>query len=307
MFMFIMIFSINFIYADNGIWHFAQDVRPGVFGADESNSSAYVFNSSFAIEDFLYFNKSSGLVAIGYDNPEDSLNIKSILNFVETSGSTPSSWGSRCSCDKDKYKRDCKEGELVNSMMGIKCYDKFKRVWDYDYDKYISVSQFAVNRTVIFNQKVLLNKDIDVYDNNESVVNKKYVDERVVDVIPSGAVMAFDLAHCPTGWSEFTSARSRVIVGLNPNDANFNSLGKIGGEKTHKLTLTEMPSHSHRIGPLWAGTAQGGGATRIEAPWDVGDAGGRRATGYLTTDSKGSSFGHNNLQPYIALIYCVKN
>ena len=32
--------------------------------------------------------------------------------------------------------------------------------------------------------------------------------------IPTGAVMAFNLASCPSGWTELTSARGRYIVGL---------------------------------------------------------------------------------------------
>jgi hypothetical protein len=33
---------------------------------------------------------------------------------------------------------------------------------------------------------------------------------------PAGAVMFFDLASCPAGWSEFTQARGRYVVGLTP-------------------------------------------------------------------------------------------
>jgi len=32
--------------------------------------------------------------------------------------------------------------------------------------------------------------------------------------IPSGAVIFFNLASCPQGWRELTSARGRYIVGL---------------------------------------------------------------------------------------------
>src|SRR4051794_33055038 len=33
-------------------------------------------------------------------------------------------------------------------------------------------------------------------------------------VAPAGAVMFFDLASCPDGWSSFDSARGRYLVGL---------------------------------------------------------------------------------------------
>ena len=37
----------------------------------------------------------------------------------------------------------------------------------------------------------------------------------------------------------------RVPVGVNTSDGNFNTVEKTGGESTHKLTVAEMPSHTH--------------------------------------------------------------
>lgn len=39
--------------------------------------------------------------------------------------------------------------------------------------------------------------------------------------------------------------KGRTPVGLDGGDGSFNSLGKTGGEKTHTLTISEMPSHTH--------------------------------------------------------------
>ena len=39
--------------------------------------------------------------------------------------------------------------------------------------------------------------------------------------------------------------QGRVPVGINPNDSDFNTVEKTGGEKTHKLSLAEIPSHTH--------------------------------------------------------------
>ncbi len=39
----------------------------------------------------------------------------------------------------------------------------------------------------------------------------------------------------------------RVPVGVNTGDSAFNSVEKTGGEKSHKLTLSEIPSHGHSI------------------------------------------------------------
>jgi hypothetical protein len=40
------------------------------------------------------------------------------------------------------------------------------------------------------------------------------IDAKCLQTIPSGAVMFFDLASCPDGWTELTDARGRYIIGL---------------------------------------------------------------------------------------------
>lgn len=42
--------------------------------------------------------------------------------------------------------------------------------------------------------------------------------------------------------------RKRVPVGKDSTDSDFNALGNTGGEKTHQLTVNEMPSHQHDVG-----------------------------------------------------------
>lgn len=44
-------------------------------------------------------------------------------------------------------------------------------------------------------------------------------------------------------WASF--GQGRVLVGVDPNDSDFNDSDKTGGAKTHTLTTAEMPSHGH--------------------------------------------------------------
>ena len=66
--------------------------------------------------------------------------------------------------------------------------------------------------------------------------------------VPSGAVMFFNISSCPSGWTELTSARGRVIEGLP-------SGGTLAGTKGTALTnlgarsITDVPSHNHSVDP----------------------------------------------------------
>jgi microcystin-dependent protein len=46
-----------------------------------------------------------------------------------------------------------------------------------------------------------------------------------------------------TNWSSF--GQGKMLVGLDPNDADFNSTNDTGGSKTVTLTEAQMPSHDH--------------------------------------------------------------
>lgn len=46
-------------------------------------------------------------------------------------------------------------------------------------------------------------------------------------------------------WEQI--AQGRTLVGVDTSQTEFNTVKKTGGEKTHTLTINEMPSHSHTI------------------------------------------------------------
>lgn len=71
------------------------------------------------------------------------------------------------------------------------------------------------------------------------------------------------------------------------------TIGQTGGEKTHKLTTTELPSHSH--GSVYSGNASG----TKNLPWlstSVLGTGDKLAYGAIAT---GEGEAHNNMPPYI--------
>jgi microcystin-dependent protein len=94
--------------------------------------------------------------------------------------------------------------------------------------------------------------------------------------------------------------RGKVAVGLKSNETEFNTLGRTGGEKTHTLTIQEIPSHSHDIG--WAQT------TNLTDPGQQGIPGqapNNRVDSWKTF-STGGGQPHNIMQPYIVLNYIIK-
>jgi hypothetical protein len=76
--------------------------------------------------------------------------------------------------------------------------------------------------------------------------------------IPSGAVMFFNGASCPVGWSELTNARGRVLVGLTEEGAPGDTVGEPmegiqGSNHDHGVRIApvvtaEDDGHSHTIG-----------------------------------------------------------
>jgi hypothetical protein len=44
-------------------------------------------------------------------------------------------------------------------------------------------------------------------------------------------------------WERF--GNGRALVGVNESETEFSTVSKTGGAKTHKLTVNEMPSHTH--------------------------------------------------------------
>lgn len=92
--------------------------------------------------------------------------------------------------------------------------------------------------------------------------------------------------------------KGRTVVGLNSSDTDFNVLGKNGGEKTHTLTINEIPAHTHNLTYDKSGAGANTGGTVA--------LGNTSTTSSLATLPTGGGQPHNNLQPYIVLNYIIK-
>lgn len=92
--------------------------------------------------------------------------------------------------------------------------------------------------------------------------------------------------------------RARVPVGVKSGDSDFGYLGNRGGEKTHTLTTTEIPAHTHTENnpdtgsPAYATVGSGSGVSlkRVSS----------------TTSSTGGGGAHNNLQPFLSINFMIR-
>jgi len=91
-----------------------------------------------------------------------------------------------------------------------------------------------------------------------------------------------------TTWTAFGAGK--VLVGVDGSDSDFNTVEETGGAKTHTLTISEMPSHTHTYGK-----------STTSENMSIHDISGLRGAATTNTGSTGGGTAHNNLQPYITV------
>lgn len=151
------------------------------------------------------------------------------------------------------------------------------------------------------------------------------------DTLPIGIIMEYPGSNIPSGWllcdgqavsrtlySELfnllgttygsgdgsttfniPNLKGKVAVGKDENDTDFDTLGETGGEKTHTLSESEMPAHSHTPTSGNFCTTGNGTANNLV----------NSGSSYAQTSATANTGGgqpHNNLQPYIVQNFVIK-
>ena len=114
-------------------------------------------------------------------------------------------------------------------------------------------------------------------------------------IFPIGQIVIKGDNEDYSNWLGFTWERTavgKVLVGIDSTDTDFNTIGKTGGEKTHTLTIEEMPSHNHSV-------LVTGGGNKYAASF-TNDGG---SLYYIPSENNGGNKPHNNLQPYQVVAY----
>ena len=147
--------------------------------------------------------------------------------------------------------------------------------------------------------------------------------EHVERIIPSGAVVAFDTNDgCPDeGWSRFTKAQSRTIVGAAFEgitlDANLTPRphDDKGGSESVRFTTDQTPRHQHTFRDTYYSEHRNkkpsGVIDTVEVPGQKGsDSNDSDNVGWQiqnVTDWAGEAESVAVMPPYIALFYCIRN
>lgn len=107
-----------------------------------------------------------------------------------------------------------------------------------------------------------------------------------------------DLWGVPNSSSNFKlpNLAGKVPVGYDSADTDFAPVGHTDGEKKHKLTVDEMPAHTHSRNYYSADWCANG----TKSGYHGSGTGTARTTG-----SAGKDLAHNNLQPYAVIKYII--
>lgn len=120
----------------------------------------------------------------------------------------------------------------------------------------------------------------------------------------------------PGTWESF--GKGRTLVGVDTSDIEFQSSEDTGGEKTHVLTVDELPEHNHSASTGGAGKHTHtvgyrkrqdtyGKGTLDAMHWNTGTASTMETSAVanhshtVTVESTGSGMAHNNMPPYITV------
>ena len=152
---------------------------------------------------------------------------------------------------------------------------------------------------------------------------KQQINEILLKVYPVGSIYMSTSNTNPGTlfggtWTAWGSGR--VPVGINTSDTSFNTVEKTGGNKTHTITTSEMPSHNH----TFSATTNSTGAHTHPVPYyqptfgagdypvnttstsgfntktfNTNSSGAHTHTVSGTTGNRGSGTAMSLLQPYI--------
>jgi len=102
--------------------------------------------------------------------------------------------------------------------------------------------------------------------------------------------------------------RGRTPIHVGASNGTDHQLGQKSGEETHTLSANEMPQHTHVVNAnTGVGTSDDptNGFPARAAENTYGALSNAGAMGAGTINNAGGGQAHNNMQPYLALNFCI--
>ena len=123
------------------------------------------------------------------------------------------------------------------------------------------------------------------YENKTKVASiSPNVDDILNAIYPIGVIVC--------GAKPTVGTWEKVVGRFLLGSSSSHKAGSTGGEETHKLTINEMPAHSHTI-------SEGNGTPGSQWSLNAVQYGGRSTT--MGTNSTGGGQAHNNMPPYLSV------
>ena len=129
---------------------------------------------------------------------------------------------------------------------------------------------------------------------------------KTAPIINGGIVFPWrkPVADIPTGWKECTDFRGKTIVGWDPGDTDFNTLGAHLGEKKHTLTKAELPAFGGAFPTMAHGGSMPTGDFQQTYSSPAIVSGSSVGVEHKAVELHvGSGTGHNNIQPSRIAMY----
>jgi microcystin-dependent protein len=226
----------------------------------------------------------------------------------------------------DKYKFD------LQSMRELSDFATLIRK---EYDTYVLPTNITFAKDLINEEDLIVHGDVEFTNKDNS--------NNIFNIFPRYSIVAWANEDIPKGWAKCTGnyyvlneegiaistydnnnpnkiltpdLRSRFIKSVASNGYSGSLinkeyvLGQIYGEQTHKLTLDEIPKHSHKYQVGWSynyGSANFKNAYNTNELIPYGYLGGdNKAHHAIFTSKIGGNEKHNNMPPYYALYYIMK-
>lgn len=126
--------------------------------------------------------------------------------------------------------------------------------------------------------------------------------------VPIGLIALWgkSASEIPAGWREYVNLRGKMPIGLDPDyfkspedsqDYRLNALNQSGGERSHKLTIDEMPRHKHDTVNDASGSDDDSNKNGTAFTMDIYEVEyGRR--NLMKIEPTGGDRPHNNMPPY---------